>query len=256
MKPRQSLMLFAAVLSLVLPLAAAGSDLTEAFTYSYPFAADGRISLENINGDVTVEGWDREEVSIEAIKRGRSQEALDAAVIEIEAREDVIHVETRYPQNRHGDGRRDAASVDYTLYVPRGAELDEIELVNGSLTLASLAGDVTASLVNGEVRARGLAGDAEISSVNGELEIALDELGDGSTVELSTVNGSLRLDVPGGAGAEVEATTVHGDIRNDFGLDVDKTGFFGKSLEGTVGAGGARVRMSNVNGSIDIRQAD
>lgn len=256
MKPRHMLaFLFATALCLALPLTAAAYQFTEDSTYSYPLSAGGRISLDNVNGDVTIEAWDRDEVSIEAVKRGRSQEALDAARIDIDATDERIHIETRYPERRER-GRHDAASVDYTLYVPRSAELDEIELVNGSLILDGIAGDVAASLVNGEVEARGLTGDAEISTVNGELEIELAELDDDRKVELSSVNGSVRLEVPGSAGAEVEASTVHGDIRNDFGLAVDRSGIVGKSLEGTFGGGGARILLSNVNGSIDIRQLD
>ncbi len=265
MKPRHTLVspsprrganaILATVLFLTLPLSAAAFQFTEDSTYTFTLIEGGRISLENVNGDVTIEAWDRDEVSIEAVKKGRSQEALDAAKIEIDATDDAIHIETRYPERRR-EGRHNAASVDYTLYVPRTAELDKIELVNGSLTLAGAAGDVAASLVNGEVEARGLTGNVEISTVNGELEIQLAELDEGRRVELSSVNGSVRLEVPGGAGAEVEASTVHGDIRNDFGLEVDRSGIVGKSLDGTIGGGGARILLSNVNGSVDIRQAD
>ncbi len=256
MKTRHTLaLLFAAVLFLTLPFSAAAYQFTEDSTYTFTLTEGGRISLDNVNGDVTIEAWDRDEVSIEAVKKGRSQEALDAARIEVDARDDAIHIETRYPERRR-HGRHDAASVDYTLYVPRTAELDEIELVNGSLQLDGIAGDVAASLVNGEVEARGLTGDAEISTVNGELEIELAELDAGRKVELSSVNGSVRLEVPSGVGAEVEASTVHGGIRNDFGLEVDRSGMVGRSLEGTFGDGGARIRLSNVNGSIEIRAAN
>lgn len=256
MKPRHTLVsLCIAALFLALPWSAAAFQFTEDYTYSYKLVEGGRISLDNVNGNVTIEAWDRDEVQVEAIKKGHSQQALDDAKIEIDATDDEIHIETRYPERR-SHSRRDSASVDYTLYVPRSAELDEIELVNGSLRLDGIAGDVAASLVNGEVDARGLTGNAEISTVNGELEIELAELADGRRVELSSVNGSVRLGVPGGTGAKVEASTVHGGIDNDFGLEVDRTGFVGKNLEGTFGDGGARILLSNVNGSIDIRQAD
>lgn len=248
--------LLAAALFLTLPLAAAALQMTEDSTYTYTFSADGRISLENVNGDVTITGWDRDEVLIEAVKKGRSQEALDNAEIDIDAREDAIHIETDYRRNDESRRGRDAASVDYTIHVPRGARLDEIELVNGSLTLEDVAGDVAASLVNGQVRASGLTGDAEISTVNGELEIALAEVDTDRSIDLSSVNGSLELSVPGHAGADVEASTVHGSIRNDFGLEVKRDGFVGRKLEGAIGQGGARVQLSNVNGSIDIRQGD
>ena len=55
---------------------------------------------------------------------------------------------------------------------------------------------------------------------------------------------------------DIEASTVHGRIRNDFGLEVDRGEYVGRSLRGSVGSGGARIDLSNVNGSIDIRRAN
>ncbi len=246
----------ATVLVLALTSNASALKMTEEFDFSYPLTADGRLSLENINGDVTIEAWDQNEVSIKAVKRGRSQEALDNATIDIDVRADRIHIETRYDQDDRGwSSKRDSASVDYTIFVPRTAELDEIELVNGSLDLEGVAGDVHASLVNGRVNASSLTGNVEISTVNGQLEIELAALDSDRSIDLNSVNGSLTLEIPSGVNADVEASTVHGNIRNDFGLSVDSSGFVGSELRGAIGSGGARVELSNVNGSISIREA-
>ncbi len=128
------------------------------------------------------------------------------------------------------------------------------EAVNGSLSLNGLGGDVKAELVNGRATARDLAGNVEISTVNGSLDVALTELGTDQTIELESVNGSLDLAVPSYADAEIRAETVHGRIRNDFGLEEEKDEYVGSSLSGTLGRGGARVELENVNGSIHIRQ--
>lgn len=245
--------ILAAALFLLLTGSAAALQLTEASTFEVDLAADGRISLENVNGNVTIMAWDNDQVSIEAVKKGRSQEALDATEIVIDDQTDRLHIETRYAKETNR--RHDSASVDYTIHVPRQARLDEIELVNGSLTLEGIGGDVVASLVNGEVKARELSGDAEISTVNGRLDIALSELSADSRIDLSSVNGSVDLSLPGRVDAEVDASTVHGGIKNDFGLEVDRGEFVGRKLRGTLGGGGARLELSNVNGSISIRQA-
>nr|MBA3804147.1 hypothetical protein [Acidobacteriota bacterium] len=39
--------------------------LREEFHQTYPLAADGRVSLENINGSVTISTWDRNEVKVD-----------------------------------------------------------------------------------------------------------------------------------------------------------------------------------------------
>lgn len=237
-----------------LPLAA--TDLVEESVETYPLTAGGRVSLENINGDVTIAAWDRDEVSVEAVKRGRTQESLEAVEIKIDAQADRIHIETDYKNQDRGwtKGRHDHASVDYKLLVPRGVELDEIELVNGDLDLDGIEGDVKASLVNGDLEARGLTGNVALSSVNGTLEVALARLTSDRSVSLESVNGTVELAVPADADAEFEAETVHGKIRSDFGFEVKRGDYVGSSLRGTLGSGGARVELETVNGSIEIRQ--
>ncbi len=250
---RKMLVLLAVTTLLACLSISASAELTREESHSFALAADGRVSLENINGDVAIEGWDRNEVSIEAVVRARTERALEEVEIDIDAGDSGISISTEYPHREHG-GRHDAASVDYTLFVPRGAQLDDIELVNGSLTLAEIAGGVSAEVVNGKVEARGLSGSAELSTVNGSLEAGFYELSSGQSIDLESVNGSVTLSLANAVDAEIEASTVHGSINNDFGLEVDSEGFVGKSLSGTVGAGGGRISLETVNGSIKILQ--
>jgi hypothetical protein len=73
-------------------------------------------------------------------------------------------------------------------------------------------------------------------------------------VSLNSVNGSIVLVVPSGASADIKASTLHGSITNDFGLQVEDGQFVGHSLNGQVGSGGTRIRLTNVNGSIAIKR--
>jgi hypothetical protein len=54
----------------------------------------------------------------------------------------------------------------------------------------------------------------------------------------------------------VEASTVSGSISNDFGIPVSHHRFVGHEMRGELGGGGADVRVSNVNGRIEIRHAN
>jgi hypothetical protein len=69
------------------------------------------------------------------------------------------------------------------------------------------------------------------------------------------VNGSLELTIPSDSNAEVEASTVSGGISNDFGLHVNDHRFVGHDLRGELGKGGSHIRLSDVNGRIEIRHA-
>jgi DUF4097 and DUF4098 domain-containing protein YvlB len=246
---------------LTLALGAHASDhrgaLSEEFHQTYPITADGRIELDNINGSVHISGWDRNEVKVDAVKYADTKERLEEAKIEIESGQDYVSIRTRYPghdNNWDWGSHNNPASVEYTLTVPRTARLDEIKLINGALDIGGVAGEVRASCINGRLEARDLAGRAKLSTINGRMDAHFSQLA-GQDIELNSVNGSVELTIPSDSNAEVEASTVSGGISNDFGLHVNHHRFVGHDLRGEIGTGGAHIRLSDVNGRIEIQHA-
>jgi DUF4097 and DUF4098 domain-containing protein YvlB len=234
-----------------------GNELTETFSQAYPISPTGRVSIANINGDVHINVWDQNSVKVDAVKRAYSQQRLSEVTVDVQSTADSVQVKTRYPEDRNYSGRNREdgwVTVEYTLTIPRRARLDGAELVNGSLDVEGVQGDVQASLVNGTVKASGLGGEVKLSTVNGGIEANVVALEAAKGVHLSSVNGSIVLVVPSGASAEVKASTLHGGITNDFGLTVEDGQFVGHSMNGQIGSGGARIRLTNVNGSIAIKR--
>ena len=130
--------------------------MREEFHQTYPLSATGRVSLENINGGVQIKVWDRAAVQVDAIKKAYRKDRLAEAKIEVNSTEENIRIKTEYPdenQNFRSDqGRYDnPAIVEYTLTVPRKAVLESIELINGSIDIDGVEGNVKASSINGKV---------------------------------------------------------------------------------------------------------
>jgi DUF4097 and DUF4098 domain-containing protein YvlB len=246
---------------LVLALGAHASDhsgaFTEEFHQTYAIAADGRVELDNINGAVHISSWDRNEVKVDAVKYAGTKDRLDEARIEVESGKDYLSIRTKYRDhdlNFNWGSHNNPAGVEYTLTVPRSARLDEIKLINGSLDITGVTGEVRASCINGRLEAHNLSGRAELSTINGHLDARFDQLS-AKSVELNSVNGSLELTIPSDSKAEIEASTVSGGIDNDFGLHVNHHRFVGHDLRGELGSGGPRIKLANVNGRIEIRHA-
>jgi len=233
--------------------------VTEEFHQTYPLTANGRVQLENINGAVHISVWDRNEVKVDAVKRAQNEDQLKDAEIIVENRADSISIETKYREREKGyryfDGRNNPASVEYTLTIPRNARLDEIKLINGSLDVTGVTGEVHASCINGKLTARELAGRVRLATINGHLDANFEHL-QATPIELSSVNGPLELTLPSDAKANIEATTVSGGIDNDFGLHTNNHRFVGHDLRGELGGGGVQIRLNNVNGRIDVRHAN
>src|SRR5450759_1563567 len=123
------------------------AQVTQDFHRTVPLSANGRVSLDNINGNVTITGWDRNEVQIDAVKKARDQQKLDEARIEVDAGSDSVQIKTKYPDYHNNNN---PATVTYELHVPRNARLDHIDLVNGSLQVSQVSGEIDAELVNGK----------------------------------------------------------------------------------------------------------
>src|SRR5215469_12946485 len=232
--------------------ALAGDQFTEEFHRTVPLSANGRVSLENVNGGVTVTGWDRNEVQIDAVKKADSQQKLDEARIEVDASSDSVRIRTRYPEGRNNNN---PATVTYELHVPHGTRLDALNLVNGSLNVSQVSGDIRAELVNGSTSVHDLTGRAELSSVNGSINAFYRSLNNVPSIQLKSVNGSVKLGLPSSPNADVSVSTVNGGVSTDFPLTVQGK-FMGHHIDGKLGNGGTRIEISNVNGSVHIGQGE
>jgi len=235
-------------------------EITEEFHQTYPLNANGRVSIENINGGVRISVWDQNEVKVDAVKRAYTKEKLEEAKVDVNASADSVRIRTEYPERNQsfsdGESRRhnNPATVEYSLTIPRKARIDSADLVNGSLDIEGVEGDVKAACVNGHIKARGLTGDVKLSTVNGGVEATITRLEESKSTSLNSVNGSIVLTIPSDSNAQVKANTIHGAITNDFGLQVNDGEYVGHDLSGQIGNGGPRIRLSNVNGSISIKR--
>src|SRR2546425_60224 len=162
-----------------------GDELREEFHQTYPLSANGRVSIENINGGVRISVWDQNEVKVDAVKRAYRRERLEEAKIEVNTTADSIRIKTEYPERDYNN----PATVEYSLTIPRRARIESVEVINGSLDIDGAEGDVKASSINGYVKARALTGEVRLSTVNGGLEATFTRLDEAKPVSLNSVNG-------------------------------------------------------------------
>jgi DUF4097 and DUF4098 domain-containing protein YvlB len=251
----------------ILVLSAPWSGALEQEVFDQTYAVDGgaRVSLDNVNGDVAVEVWERSEVRVHAVKSASSREYLDRLKVDVEASSSSVDIETYYPSTSRDDAdewledghwRGDhKMKVEYTLTVPRNAIVDGIDLVNGSLLVDGVEGGVEAESVNGDITVRNSAGSFALSTVNGAVELHADWLDRDDQIDLESVNGALDLYLSSAAGADIRADSVNGKLSNDFGIEVHRGKYVGSDFRGAVGGGGSRVELETVNGRISVHSS-
>lgn len=230
----------------------------ERFDQTYPLNPNGRVSLSNVNGKVEVVVWDRNEARVEAVKTIECENPMKID-IEVNSSPNSLQIETEYDSEESNDdkwrgNRCRKNSVDFRLTVPRTALLDSIETVNGNISIDGLTDSVKASSVNGQVVGQNLRGAVNLSTVNGQVKAGFSTLDNVREIKLNTVNGQVELQLPSDADATIKASTVNGGISNDFTLPVKKGTYVGYSLYGRLGGGAIPVKLSGVNGQINIRR--
>jgi len=243
---------FTAILAALLFATSGFAETREEPVQTFPFGSDGLLNLDNVDGDVTIEGWDKNEVEIRAVKNGKSKH-LDRIKIAVEVTESSgrhqIDIETQYPFLSGSSGR-----VDFLIKVPSSTTLEDIELVDGDITIKGITGSVSVATVNGSISAAGAAASAWVETVNGSLDLSFDVLEKGQSVDATSVNGAITLRLPAEATARIEAETVNGRISNGFALEIEKGEWIGTSMEGRLGSGDARIRLETVNGNIEVQK--
>jgi DUF4097 and DUF4098 domain-containing protein YvlB len=138
------------------------------------------------------------------------------------------------------------------------------ERINGNLTAENTNGAVTARTVKGDanvhttfagVELDGIGGKISVDNQNGGISVAALRSATGCRdISLKTTFSAIRVRLPEGAGYNVAARTSFGRISSD--LPVTASGSMGNdTLNGTIGAGGCQLQLTDSNGSIEISKA-
>ena len=232
---------------------AATADVSDTIEKTFNLNSDGKIRLKNINGNVTFKACDCSQVTMVANISASSQEMRDRISIDIDDSSDRLSIKTKYKKNRGSSWNNQHSEVVYELQVPNTVNLDGINLVNGSLKISGVSGELDADLVNGNLDSDGLSSSTRVKMVNGDITLKFTDLTNADKVDLESVNGKIEVYMPAHADVSVSAETVSGQISNEFGLNVIKHKYVGSEMKGNVGSGRVTLNMDNVNGKIALK---
>ncbi len=253
------------------------------------FSAPGGCTLRihNVNGKTCVRGEARDDIEVKACKTARAESAEAASqlledihLVDVEMG-GVLSLDVEIPRrwNRHGSVNLEIRVPD-KLRVEVNAANGKVSVAglrnavkarssNGSVTVSDVVGDVdimtsnakvecsdtcgrlVARSSNGKVEVDGHRGSIDASTSNGLISASVDDVSREGIV-LSTSNGRIVLDLPEQVDADVDMQVDNGVIRNDRTLGGGTRETNGR-LRGTLGRGGAPVRLRTSNGSIALR---
>lgn len=228
------------------------ADVTDKLEKSFDVNANSSFILNNINGGVEITSWENQVIKVEASLIADSQASIDRVEVRMQQNGQQVSVETKYEEDSKWENNQ-AAKVTYRVWLPKDTNLSEIELVNGSLRIENVSGEVNAQVVNGSIKATGLTKSSEISSVNGSIKVYYQSVDAAlKDIDIETVNGSIKLYLPSDINANLDLETLHGSIKTEFGIRAKENTFTGHNLRGDIGSGDIDINMESVNGSIKV----
>lgn len=255
--------------------------LKDRFEQTVPLKPGSEVRLSNVNGGVTFEAWDRNEVHIVAEKQVRAGSSDEARKLMSQIKIDVtpgpagLRVDTRMPKHKDGgfladlfNGGGVSLGVSYKVQVPRHVALDAVssngglqvtgtlgnthlKTTNGGLTVTEVSGDMRLETSNGAVSVVRSAGSLKADTNNGGIHAELRHLS-GGDLSLETSNGGVSVHLPRDARFTIDAETSNGGVRSDFQVAGGKPGKH--SLQGTVNGGGMKLYIRTSNGGVHIRE--
>jgi len=226
--------LTAIVLSGLLAMPVAAEEVSK----TLDAASDGQVSVSNISGSVTINGWSRNEVEVTA-ELGRNVEEL---IFERDG--DRITIKVKVPRN---SGR--GIETDLEIQVPEGSSLD-VGTVSADIEVADVRGEQKLNTVSGDIDTEGGESDISAAAVSGDIEIN----GQRKEAEThaNTVSGDVTLFRVAGAAV---AESVSGDVIVDEG-SFDRVGL--NTVNGEIFFQGqlrddGKLTAETVNGDVDIQ---
>jgi len=173
-----------------------------------------KIKIEQLNGDITIQGWDNPHIG-------------HNAKVPIKQKEDTAIFDTR---------------DDLWLEVPRSTSEIELNFVNGSVVVSGISSDLKISGVNGKIDVSmeklNDNGIVEISMVTGNINLKIPK--DSScSINAATINGRVSSDLPFKEMGLRETT-------------LEETEETQMNLNAILNDGTAKVLLNTVNGNISI----
>lgn len=232
-------------LSICLTLAADTVVAQKRFSKTFPAGNNVRLQLTNRSGTVTVEGWNRQEVRLEAYLEA------PAATLTPQLINGTIYVNLV----KENQGRADVGNVNFNVRVPYGSSVD-IETLIGNLIVSNVRGGLVRAHITseGDITLTNIAAN-QVSAQNGIGDIFYDgELRPGGSYRFISMRGNINLRIPLSSSFKLVATaptTREISLGSFANTNMSYMGD-GRRVVGRFGNGASTLTVTNQRGSISF----
>ena len=226
---------------------------TEHVSRTVSVGPGGALHLNSFSGKVTVTGSDRQDVTIDAVRRG-TRDQLDRIKLDIQSDASTVRIEAnRKSRSWFYWGGNNVVETDFEITVPRRTNLS-VTLFSASLHIRGVEGSHDIRTFSSDTRLDDVSGSIHARSFSGSIEIRTSAWLDRQTISAETFSGGVRLHVPDSAQGSVEFESFSGRLNTALPLTFRSSSrrhFSGQLGQGSSGHRGT-VRVKTFSGDVSL----
>jgi hypothetical protein len=221
------------------------------FRQSYTLAPGAQVRISGMNGSVDVDTSSGNVAEVYVLRTARTRSDLDyhKVIVEQTATGLVVRGENeRDSGGWRGDNHQVRQRV--SLKIPRNVEFTASG-INGRATVGEIEGPVHLSGINGRVEVAQARGYTDINGVNGSVTMTIAGLTERG-IRVSGVNGHVELHFAEAVNADLTVSGINGSVNADLPGVTVQGRISRSSFNAKIGAGGAPINVSGINGSVRL----
>ncbi len=236
------------------------------------------LNAHLMNGNITVIGYDGDEVIIEAeagteFHNGNGQPRIredgfkvirmSSTGLYVEEKDNHIEVGSKNMQD----------NVDVVIKVPFDTNLQLKCMNNGDILVENVNGEINSENLNGDITLENVSGVIVTHALNGDVMVTLTEVTPDMPMSFTSLNGDIDITLPENTAARLKMKTFQGDVVTNFDVSMEshekntpttnddrqsggryRQEYVSGSIFGTINGGGPLYVFSSHNGDITIRK--
>ena len=218
---------------------------------TYQLTPGATVRVAGINGAVDIETTSGSTAEVNVVRSARTRADLEYRKVIIEHTGSSLVVRGENDsERRSGRGEQPQVRQRVTLRLPRQIDLTASG-INGRTTVGEVDGPVKVSGINGRVEVAQAVGYSELSGINGSVIVTISQLGERG-IRVSGINGAVELRFTDALNADLRVTGINGSVNADM-PNVSVLGTVSRNnFNARIGAGGAPINVSGVNGRVRL----
>ncbi len=238
------------------------------------------LDVNNKRGTITITGWKQDYIEIIAVKQSVLGLFFDQVSIEV-IDEERFAVSTKYCTSMS-----QGVGVDYSIRVPDGVLVSQVNNLAGSINIEHVEGDVIVQTASGSININNVPGSVSAKTSRGAIKIneaagfvsAISETGNISIreaggihkihtdrgnilldvlaiqecLEVSSQSGSITAFLSPGLDAYIEVSTSSGNISHE-DLSPSVIELTSNKLIASIGEGSNKINITTSSGSINLK---